>query len=151
MLRSALTVAAVLMGLVTLACSSSGEPPESKGVDGFTRTATAGGVDVEVTWLGSDDEPREGLDAYPLDRFLLLEVGLDTHSGDLGSIDMVEAARLKADGDSLEPEEWIASSDDSHHRSGVLVFARELKVGPVMLTVDLGEGSVELVWDEVAD
>ena len=152
--RGAVTLVILLAGLMTLACSSgAGDdgPAATEGGEGPTRTATAGGIDVEVTWLGSDDEPREGLDAYPLDRFLLLEIGLDTHSGDLGSIDMVEAASLKADGDPLAPEEWIASSDDSHHRSGVLVFARELKMGPVMLTVDLGEGSVELVWDEEGD
>lgn len=154
MLRGALIIAAMLAGLVTLACSSGGsdgEPSESNGDDGRTRTAGVGGIDVEATWLGSDDEPREGLAEYPPGRFLLLEVSLDTHSGDLGSIDLAEAAELRTGAGLLEPEAWVASSDESHHRSGVLVFPRSDLSSPVTLTVALEDGVAELVWEELPE
>ena len=150
--RGALIIAAVLAGLVTLACSSGGSdsgPSVSKDDDGSTRTASVEGIDVKATWLGSDGEPREGLAEYPPGRFLLLEVSLDTHSGDLGSIDMVEAAALRTDAGLLEPEAWVASSDESHHRGGVLVFPREALTGSVTLTLALGEEKVELFWEHI--
>ena len=152
--RGALIIAAVLAGLVTLACSSGGSdsgPSESKDDDGPTRTASVEGIDVKATWLGSDGEPREGLAEYPPGRFLLLEVTLDTHSGDLGSIDLAEAAELRTGAGLVEPEAWVASSDESHHRGGVLVFPRSDLSSPVTLTLALEDGVVELVWEELPE
>ncbi len=152
MLRGDLIMAAMLAGLVTLACSSGGsdgELSESNGDDGSTRAASAGGIDVEATWLGSDGEPREGLAEYPSGRFLWLQVIMDTHSGDLGSIDLAEAAELRTGAGLLEPEAWVASSDESHHRGGVLVFPREAFTGSVTLSLELGEEKVELVWERI--
>lgn len=142
-------LAVILAGFTALACSSGGdgdEAPDSG--DGSTRKASAGGIEVEVEWLGSDDALGEELAGYPLERFFLIEVRLDTHSGDLGSIDMAEAARLLAGGDSRTPEEWVATSDDAHHRSGVLVFRRKAVAGPVALTLELEGESAEFGWDE---
>jgi hypothetical protein len=62
--RGALIIAAVLAGLVTLACSSGGGdsgPSESKDDDRSARTASAEGIDVKATWLRSDGEPKKGL------------------------------------------------------------------------------------------
>lgn len=151
MFRGAVTFGLLVAGLVTLACSSGdggGGPGANTDDERFTRTASVGEIEVEVKWLGSDDDIGEEFAGYPFDEFVLLEVSLDTHSGDLGSIDMAGAARLLAGGNSREPEEWIASSDDGHHRSGVLIFAREALTGPVALSVDLGAESAEFGWDE---
>ena len=143
-----MTLVAVLAGIVALACSSGGDDgAPSDSFDGITRTASAGSIEVEVTWILSADERDEDIAAYPLDRFLLLEVKLDTHSGDLGSIDMVEASTLETGASSQGPEAWVASSDDAHHRSGVLVFERKPSAAPVTLVIDLDDGKAELVWD----
>lgn len=151
MLRGAVVVVLMLAGLVGLACSSGdgGGSPDSEGQEGATRTASAGGIDVEATWLGSGDQLGDGLSAYPLGSFLLLEISLDTHSGDLGSVDLVEAAKLNTGAGPLEPEAWVASSDESHHRSGILVFPREQIVESVALSVALGGEKAELVWERI--
>ncbi len=153
MRRVAVAGALLLAGLVSLACSSgdSGGSPDSEGQEGATRTASAGGIDVEATWLGSGDDLGDGLSAYPLGSFLLLEISLDTHSGDLGSVDMVEAAKLNTGAGPLDPEAWVASSDESHHRSGVLVFPRRDVVPPVKLNVALEDEVAELVWEELPE
>jgi hypothetical protein len=149
--RGAVAGALLLAALVGLACSpgDSDGSPDSEGDEGSTRTASAGGINVEAIWLGSSDQLGDDLEAYPLGNFLLLEVSLDTHSGDLGSVDLVEAAKLYTGAGSLEPEAWVASSDESHHRSGVLVFPREEFAGSVALSVALGEEKVELVWERI--
>jgi len=141
----------LLAVLVGLACSSgdSDGSPDSEGEEGSTRTVSVGGIDVEATWLGSGDQLGDDLEAYPLGSFLLLEVSLDTHSGDLGSVDLVEAAKLNTGAGPLEPEAWVASSDESHHRSGVLVFPRRYLVPPLKLNVALEDGVAELVWEEL--
>jgi hypothetical protein len=101
--------------------------------------------------LRSGDQLGDDLEAYPLDSFLLLEVSLDTHSGGLGSVDLVEAAKLNTGAGPLEPEAWVASSDESHHRSGVLVFAWRDVVPPIKLNVALEDGVAELVWEELPE
>lgn len=150
MLRGALTMAVVLAAIGTIACSGDGGgSTRSAGDERFTRTASAGGIDIQVRWLASDDELGDELAEYPLDGFALFEVSLDTHSGDLGSIDMVDASRLAVGGTFQEPETWVSESDDTHHRSGVLVFTWDGVTGPAALSLDLGSESFEFGWDEV--
>ncbi len=151
MRRSAVVAALLFAGLVSLACSSADRTGDSGGEAALTRAASAGSIDVEATWLGSDGQLGDDLEAYPLDGFVLLEISLDTHSGDLGSIDLVDASALETDAGSLEPEDWVAKSDESHHRSGVLVFPRAELAAPVTLTVELEDGIAELVWEELPD
>lgn len=150
MFRAGLTMVAALAGIIALACSSGGDDGAPSDSDaGTTRTASAGSIEIEATWLLSTDDRDEDIAAYPLDRFLLLEVKLDTHSGDLGSIDLVEASTLETGASSQEPEAWLTSSDDAHHRAGVLVFERKPSAAPVTLAIDLDDGRAELVWDRV--
>lgn len=154
MLRGALTVAVILAGVLAFACSS-GDDGEGSGTGGpqaedLSRSASAGGIDVQATWLTTDDDIGEDLAAYPLDSYLLLEVKLDTHSGDLGSIDMLGSSKLDTGSGTLEPEVWVATSDDAHHRSGVLVFQRSEVSAPVTLTLVLNDSGVaEVVWEEI--
>lgn len=151
MFRGALTVALALAGLVGLACSSGGGdggPIANPDDERFTQKASVAGIDIQVNWLGSDDELGDELAKYPVDRFVLFEVSLDTHSGDLGSIDIMQAARLLVGANFRLPQAWVATSDDSHHRSGVLVFPRDGVTGPAALSLDFGAESVEFGWDE---
>lgn len=148
MFRGTLIVALIITGLLALACSSDDEAatgsPENEDP---SRSESVGGIDVEATWLTADGGIGEGLDAYSLDEFLLVEVKLDTHSGDLGTIDMESSSRLETSTGTVEPEAWVASSDDAHHRAGVLVFEREEYAGAVRLIIELDDGTAELAWD----
>ncbi|HSP54353.1 MAG TPA: hypothetical protein VLS25_02100 [Dehalococcoidia bacterium] len=154
MLRRALIIIAItVLGGQALACSSGGDgaPSATGGGIAYTQTASVGGVEVEATWPGGGGETPEGLADYPPDRFLTIEVGMDTHSGDLGSVDMVQASSLQIGSRSLQPEAWVASNNDAHHRSGVLVFQRGQITGPVALRVALKDEVADLVWDKVPD
>jgi len=116
----------------------------------LTRSAEAGGITVDGTWLVAEGvgEVDADLSAYPLDRFVLIEIGFTTHSGDLNKVDMEEATTLSEGGADVRPEAWISLSDDSHHRGGVLVFQRTEADGPVELTVDMGDDEeVALTWE----
>ena len=148
--------AAMAIALLAAACSSGeGEERDLGGGtatgQGLTQTAEVGGVTVEATWLTADG--LGGLEAdvgtYPLEDFVLVEIGFTTHSGDLNEIDMGEAASLTQAGMDVRPEAWVTTDDDAHHREGVLVFPRDLEDGPVELTIDMGDGVLALTWESV--
>ncbi len=117
----------------------------------LTRVAEASGVTVEGRWLTSEE--LDGVDAdmtaYPLDKFVLVEIQFTTHSGDLSRIDMERATVLRQGEEDEQPERWLSLSDDSHHRAGVLVFPRNLEDGPVELTIDIGNEELALHWEAV--
>ena len=151
----ALTVALAMAVALAVACSGDGgdgggddRATPTAGAD-LTRTAEAGGITVDGTWLVA--EGLGGVDAdlsaYPLDGFVLVEIAFTTHSGDLNKVDMEQDVTLREDGADIPPEAWISLSDDSHHRAGVLVFERTEADGPVELTVDLGDQEVSLQWE----
>ena len=145
--RFGLTVTLLLGLMVALACSSDGGEPG--GDEGLSRSAEAGGITVDGTWLTAAtlDGIETDLSAYPLDEFVLVEIAFTTHSGDLNEIDMEAASALKQGDASGTPEAWVSEDDDSHHREGVLVFRRAQTDGPVELTVDLGDEEVALLWE----
>ena len=118
----------------------------------LTRSAEAGGITVDGTWLVAEGvgEVDADLSAYPLDEFVLIEIGFTTHSGDLNELDMEQASGLKQGGEAAVPVAWVSLSDDSHHREGILVFERTGADGPVELTVDMGdEEEVALTWEVI--
>lgn len=92
-----------------------------------------------------------GLDAdvsqYPPDAFVLMELKLDTHSGDLKEIDLPSAATLRQGPAGEAAEAWVSESDDAHHRSGVLVFPRPSQNGPVKLALSIAGEAVVLRWE----
>ena len=152
-MRGIALVLALVGTFVAAACSSDGEtgPDASPAPDAsaeLTQSAEAGGVTVEATWLTAGDAGSVDADlsTYPLDRFALFDVKLDTHSGDLSSIDMAQTAALSQDGRAVKPEVWLDVDEDSHHREGVLVFPRDAGEGGVTLSVDVGGQTVTLAW-----
>ncbi len=152
MRRIALAGAAVL-ALIAAACSSGDagnpDPADSPGVPAqLTQSAEAGGITVEATWLTGDnaDRVKADLTSYPFTEFVALDIKLDTHSGDLESVNMEQSAGLEQAATASPPQAWVSVNDDSHHREGVLVFRRELKDGPVTLAIDLGGQQVQLLW-----
>jgi hypothetical protein len=115
----------------------------------LTQSDSQGGVEIDVTWvtpetLGElDSEQARG---YGLDGYVLLEIQFTTHSGDLSPLDMTALSAIRVAGQEYAPQAWESISDDSHHREGVLVFAREASDG-----VSLDAGTVELVMKDIAD
>ena len=156
MLRVAALVLTVAVALA-VACGGGGgdgggaDRASPTACEDLTRTAEAGGITVEGTWLVAESlgEVEADLSAYPLDRFVLVEIAFTTHSGDLNKVDMEQAATLGEGGADQRPEGWISLSDDSHHRGGVLVFKRTEADGPAKVTVDLGDEKVALVWEVI--
>lgn len=145
---SRVAIALVLAVLVSLACSSGGGGPgASPAATGYARTASAGGVDVKAAWLSADSLAQDDLGAYPPQDYVFLELKLDTHSGDLSSINLVGSAGLDTARGVLRPEAWVPREDGSHHRDGVLVFRRPDIAGAVTLSLKLESGAVELAWD----
>ena len=141
--------------LMATACSSGGGTGRDGDKDAnrketVTRTAEANGITVTATWLGGSDIDSVDADLrnYPPNEFVLIELSLDTHSGDLSEIDLEREALLNQAVVDLRAEAWVGTSDDSHHRSGVLVFLRPLEDGPVELTVGIGDEEVALTWEE---
>ena len=160
MLKQLALALALGASLLAAACSSGGGgEPSATGEPGgegqpaageeLTRVSEAGGVTVEATWLMEGD--LSGVDAdltkYPLDEFVVVEISLDAHSGDLNEIEMERAATLRQGASELPPEAWVSVSDDSHHRAGVLVFPRNLRDGPVELILTVGDDDVALLWE----
>jgi len=149
MLRVAALALAVVLGV---ACGGGGGGADraspTPGAD-LTRSAKAGGITVEGTWLTAPelDGVEADLTTYPLDEFALVEIAFTTHSGDLNKVDMEQGATLIEDGAEIRPEAWISLSDDSHHRAGVLVFKRAQAGGPVELGLNLGDEKVSLLWE----
>ena len=149
MLRVAALALAVVLGV---ACGGGGGGADraspTPGAD-LTRSAKAGGITVEGTWLTAPelDGVEADLTTYPLDEFALVEIAFTTHSGDLNKVDMEQGATLIEDGAEIRPEAWISLSDDSHHRAGVLVFKRAQARGPVELGLNLGDEKVSLLWE----
>lgn len=148
MLTRVASVAIAGLALVAAACSSTGDSEPQAGID-LKQQGELGGITVEATWLTEQTlgDAEADVSSYPLDDFVLFAVGLDTHSGDLGEIDLKEASLLRQSGQELAPEAWLSTSDDSHHRAGVLVFPRRLENGPVELALDHEEHQLALRWE----
>ena len=157
MLKQLALASALGAALLAAACSSGGgselSEPDGEGQpaagEELTRVSETGGVTVEATWLMEGD--LSGVDTdltrYPLEEFVVVEISLDAHSGDLNEIEMERAATLRQGGSELPPEAWVSVSDDSHHRAGVLVFPRNLRDGPVELILTVGDDDVALLWE----
>lgn len=79
----------------------------------------AGNVTVVATWLLA---PAKGFDPSTEIGF---EVKLDTHSVELGAYDLSKIITLR-DGAGREyaPLRWTGVADASHHRDGIIAFAR---------------------------
>lgn len=85
-----------------------------------------GGVEIEVTFVTTEYVRSVNKDAakYEPDKYAVFLVAMNTHSVDLSGFDMVKISELRAGGKSLAPLRWISTSDNSHHRAGVLIFPK---------------------------
>lgn len=141
------TVVAIAAACTSSGANESGPSDASSNQDQAVQSGSAGNAAVEASWLPLGDAPA-GVDRslYPADRFRLLQVNLDTHSGDLRSIDVQASTELRRAAETEKPVAWASGNDDSHHQQGVLVFALGTDAGPVQLVIRLPDGEVSLSW-----
>ena len=151
MLRGLTIGMLAVTALAAAACSSGGGSTSRSPRDqDTTRTASADGIDVQASWLTQQAASQDfDVTDYPADRFVFLEVKLDTHSGDLKSIELPGSAELRQGDKQFKPAAWVVGNDEAHHREGLLVVAREFGQGPLDLVLDLGSDSVSLEWEIV--
>jgi hypothetical protein len=152
----ALSLGLLAVGLLAPACSSGTDAGDAESTDDgadLTQTAEADGITVDATWLTTESaaDVDADLSAYPLDRFVAVEIAFTAHSGDLNKITMEEAARLLIGSKTLQPGAWVSLSDDSHHREGIAVFAGAPEAGPVELLLELESGEVLLQWETIPE
>lgn len=92
--------------------STSASADPARPIRSTVRDSGAGGVTVEATWLGSQENGR-----------LAFKVTLDTHSVDLSAFDVVENILLRdGAGRELRASDWRDERRDSHHRAGTVRF-----------------------------
>ena len=115
----------------------------------LTQSNDQGGVEIDVTWVTPETLAKldsEEARSYGLDEYVLLEVEFTTHSGDLSRLDMTVLSAIRAGGQEYAPMAWESISDDSHHRAGVLIFARTAPDG-----ASLDAGTVELAMKGIGN
>lgn len=107
------------------------------------RDQGAGNVTVVATWLVA---PARGFDPSTEIGF---EVKLDTHSAELGAYDLSKIITLR-DGAGREyaPLRWTGVANDSHHRDGIITFARTDEQSRPMISESTQ--ALELVVRDVA-
>ena len=150
--RSTALLLLAALGLLAAATACSGQDGDGSEVGptgtALTQSDSQGGVRIDVAWVTPDTLGKldsEKARGYGLEDYVLLEVRFTTHSGDLSRLDMVALSAVRVGGQEYTPQAWASISDDSHHRAGVLVFARKSPDG-----VSLDEGPVELVMRGIA-
>lgn len=146
---------AILFILTAVACGaqpkpSNGEngvaPDEPSVRQGLARTDDGqGGVTFAATPAEASDLTAR---RYPPDYWGFV-VQLDTHSGGLMALDVAKLAVFRdSNGREFKPIAWQGLKEDSHHRSGLLLFSSQdtgvqaLSAGP--------SGPLELVLYDVA-
>ena len=115
----------------------------------LTQSDSQAGVQIDVTWVTPETLAKldsEKARSYGLEDYVLLEVKFTTHSGDLSRLDLTRLSAIRVGGQEYAPKAWESISDDSHHRAGVLVFAKKAPDGS-----SLEAGPVELVMKSIAD
>lgn len=123
----------------------------------YERTDSQGGVDTTVIWLTPEYLEAQGQQvtseqAADLNNNFVFNLTFDTHSGDLLSFDMAQAARLEVNGLDAGPGAWQLVSQNSHHPEGQLRFMNPVSGEPVenlRLTISNLRGVAvrEFVWD----
>lgn len=89
-----------------------------------------GGVTAEATLLTPEYFKSIGKQAeasrYDFGRYIIFKLSLDTHSVDLSAYKPEISTILRNNtGNQLQAIQWLPESNDSHHRSGVLMFSRD--------------------------
>jgi len=135
----ALAVGLAVFGLVLLvgrAGSDSGA--DAAGPNLLRRDRGEGGVEIEVLYATPEyarTSNDKALQKYEPDRYAVFVVAMNTHTVDLSGYDMVKISELVAGGKRYAPLRWQSTSENAHHRSGVLIFPKIQPPFPVELLI----------------
>ncbi len=136
---AALLIGLAVFGLVLLIGRQGPEPGASAaGPDLLRRDKGEGGVEIEVLYATPDyvrTSNDRALQKYDPDRNTVFVVAMNTHTVDLSAYDMVKISELVAGGKRHAPLRWQSTSDNAHHRSGVLIFPKIQPPFPVELLI----------------
>lgn len=125
----ALLIGAAAFGLVIVLTSGQRQgTPQVEAAPAYAqRDSGQGGVEIEVIYV-TPEYLRSGSGAqaqrHQPDRSAVFLVAMNTHSVDLLQYDMMKVSELKAAGKSYVALKWESTSDNNHHRSGVLIFPK---------------------------
>src|SRR5574341_1227621 len=127
MLSVALVVGVIVFGAVWWITANRSTPDAAAvgaGPAYVQRDQGQGGVEIEVTYATPEYVGSVNTDAakYEPDSYAVFLVAMNTHSVDLSGYDLVKISQLRAGGETHAALRWISTSDDSHHRAGVLLF-----------------------------
>lgn len=138
---AAIAVGVVVFGGVYLFTLRPAGPPVAQGEAGTAAAAPGylqrdqgeGAVEIEVIYVTPEYLRSGGAEAarYEPQKYSVFLVSMNTHSVDLSPYDIVAISELRAGGQTLRPLRWISTSDDSHHRAGVLIFPKVDLAQPV--------------------
>jgi hypothetical protein len=100
----------------------------------LTKTDAQGSVTIEVTFDPQEQRTQEEL---------LFEVKMDTHSVELGEIDLGQLSVLRNEkGTEVNPSKWASPEEGGHHVAGSLVFpsvdpSGRFLLGPTTRSIEL--------------
>lgn len=112
----------------------------------YTRTHSGGGVDVKAIYATAEyftavNDAKGARRFRPAEQIVFL-LTFDTHSGDLTKYDVMSNIRLRTgSGKEYAPAAWESTSNDSHHRTGAVIFPAasggQKVIGPKVTAVAL--------------
>ena len=112
----------------------------------YTRTHSGGGVDVKAIYATAEyfsaaNDAKGAQRFRPAEQIVFL-ITFDTHSGDLTKYDVMSSIRLRTwSSKEYAPAAWESTSNDSHHRTGALIFPAVLGnqkvIGPKVTAITL--------------
>lgn len=123
----ALAIGALAAGAIfSLTTERAVAPEVAAGPSYVQRDRGEGGVEIEVIFVTPAYLASGGADArrYEPDTHTVFLVAMNTHTVDLAGYDMVTVSALRAGGRVHAPLRWVSTSDNSHHRSGALIFPK---------------------------
>lgn len=126
----------LLIAVAVMGCSSGDSPAiaESLKPSDVVRTDNQQAVTVKIALVNPIAEVGSDL---------TFELNLDTHSVDLSTYDILANVSISTESDLYLTGDdlvWEGASEDSHHRSGLLIAPQEL----INIEEDLGELRLEL-------
>ena len=135
----ALAVGLAVFALVLLIGPSGSEPGANAASSNLLRRDRGeGGVEIEVLYATPEyarSSNDKALQKYEPDRYAVFVVAMNTHTVDLIGYDMVKISELVAGGKRYAPLRWQSTSENAHHRSGVLIFPKIQPPFPVELLI----------------
>lgn len=121
--------------------NSSVDVSQAEMAERHTRSDSQGDVVTDVVWSTPELYEITGnedlIDEYELDKYIVFDLSLSTHSGDLLDFSYQENVYLRIDTVELSPESITVLSKDSHHPRLLLKFISDTEFSATGNTLEL--------------